>query len=175
MTLDEIIEHNVDENMYLTKSECEKRKYLKNSLLECCTCFNENVFIFNDKIKPPKILKIKRTEEEKRLRRLYGDKGVKFGRGKYLDITNDEYSNTLTTFSSDNYVWDRNYRIRELTNRESFLLMGVSKENTEKILNVVPKTYCKKLAGNSICVNVMSEIFKNLFVLKHVSSEQSLF
>ena len=156
MTLNEIIEHNVDEKMYLTKSECGKRKYLKNSLLECCTCIGEDVFIHNNEIKPPKILKIKRTEEEKRLRKLYGDKGVKFGRGKYLDVTKDEYSNTLTTFSSDNYVWDRNYKIRELTNKESFLLMGVNKKNTEKILSVVPKTYCKKLAGNSICVNVLS-------------------
>ncbi len=92
MTLDEIIEHNVDENMYLTKSECEKRKYLKNSLLECGTVKDEEVFIYNNEIKPPKILKIKRTDEEKRLRSLYGDKGVKFGRGKYLDITKDEYS-----------------------------------------------------------------------------------
>lgn len=175
MTLNEIIEHNVDENMYFTKSDCEKRKYLKNSLLECCTCDGEEVYIYNEKIKPPKILKIKRTDEEKRLRHLYGDKGVKFGRGKYLDITDDDYSNTLTTFSTDNYVWDRNFKIRELTNRESFLLMGVSKENTEKLLDVIPKTKCKKLAGNSICVNVMTEMFRNLFVNKKDNPETSLF
>lgn len=175
ITLDDIIEYNVDENMYLSKSECEKRKYLKNSLLECCTCSGEDVYIFNDKIKPPKILKIKRTEEEKKLRKQLGDKGVKFGRGKYLDITEDDYSNTLTTFSSDNYVWDRNYKIRELTNKESFLLMGVNRKDTEILLNCVPKTQCKKLAGNSICVNVLSEMLNNLFVSKKENPEISLF
>ena len=175
MTLDDIIEHNVDENMYLTKSECEKRKYLKNSLLECCTCEGEEVFIHNDEFTPPQILKIKRTDEEKRMRSLYGDKGVKFGRGKYLDVTGDGYSNTLTTFSTDNYVWDRNHKIRELTERESFLLMGVSKENTEKIIAHVPKTKCKHLAGNSIVVDCMTEMFRNLFVTKKENPEQSLF
>lgn len=176
MTLDDIIEKDVDENMYLTKGDCEKRKYLKNSLDICCTCVNNDVFIYNDKLSPPKILKIKRTEEEKKLRRLYGDKGVKFGRGKYLDICDDDYSNTLTTFSTDNYVWDRNFKIRELTNKESFLLMGVSEENTNKLLNSsIPKTQCKKLAGNSICVNVLEYIFNNLFVEPKSNPEKSLF
>ena len=175
MTLDDIIEYNVDENMYLTKSEMEKRKYLKNSLGLVCTCVGEEVFLYNDKYKPPQILKIKRTDEEKRLRRLYGDAGVKFGRGKYLDVSGDGYSNTLTTFSTDNYVWDRNYKIRELTNREAFLLMGVSRENTEKMLDVVPKNKCKFLAGNSIVVDCMTEMFRNLFVRKFTNPEESLF
>ncbi len=53
--------------------------------------------------------------------------------------------------------------------------MGVSPENTEKLLNTIPKTYCKKLAGNSICVNVLSKIFENMFIIGHVQPEQSLF
>lgn len=175
LTLDDIIEHNVDESLYLTKSECEKRKYLKNSLDVCCTCEGENVYIYKENIEPPQILKIKRTDEEKRLRSLYGDGGVKFGRGKYVDVSGDGYSNTLTTFSTDNYVWDRNFRIRELTNKESFLLMGVSEKDTDILLEHVPKTKCKHLAGNSICVGVMSEIFRKLFVDKSENPETSLF
>lgn len=174
-TLDDIIEHNVDESLYLTKSECEKRKYLKNSLNVCCTCEGENVYIYKENIKPPQILKIKRTDEEKRLRSLYGDGGIKFGRGKYVDVSGDGYSNTLTTFSTDNYVWDRNFRIRELTNKESFLLMGVSEKDTDILLEHVPKTKCKQLAGNSICVGVMSEIFRKLFIDKSENPETSLF
>jgi len=60
-------------------------------------------------------------------------------------------------------VWDRNYKVRELTDRETFRLMDVDPEDTEKILNVVPSKFRKKLAGNSICVNVMTEMFRNLF------------
>lgn len=175
LTLDDIIEHNVDEKMYLTKSECEKRKYLKNSLLECCTCEGENVYLYKENIQPPQILKIKRTDDEKRLRRLYGDKGIKFGRGKYLDVSGDGYSNTLTTFSTDNYVWDRNYKIRELTNKESFLLMGVSEKDSDILIEHVPKTKCKQLAGNSICVQVISEIFRKMFIDTSENPESSLF
>jgi site-specific DNA-cytosine methylase len=174
-SLDDIIEYNVDDSLYLKKDEFEKRKYLKNSLNICCTVEGDNVYIFNDNIKPPQILKIKRTDEEKRLRRLYGDSGIKFGRGKYLDVTDQGFSNTLTTFSTDNYVWDRNYKVRELTNRETFKLMGVCDDDVETLLNTVPKTQCKKLAGNSICVNVMSEIFKKLFCQKSNNPETSLF
>ena len=173
--LDDIIEHNVDESLYLTKSDCEKRKYLKNSLDICCTIRGDDVFIFKDDITPPRILKIKRTEEEKQLRKIYGDGGVKFGRGKYVYVTKQDSSNTLTTFASDNYIWDRNFKIRELTARESFRLMGVGEENINKILECVPKSQCRKLAGNSICVGVMREIFKNLFVTPQKNPENSLF
>ena len=73
------------------------------------------------------------------------------------------YYNTLTTFPTDNYVWDRNYKVRELTNYESFRLMDVDPDDVRKILDVVPQNKCHKLAGNSITVNVMTEIFRNLF------------
>ena len=63
----------------------------------------------------------------------------------------------------DNYVWDRNYKVRELTDREAFRLMDVDPEDVQKILDAVPSKYCKKLSGNSIVVNVMTEIFRNLF------------
>ena len=88
---------------------------------------------------------------------------TKFGKGVYAEPTGDGYSNTLTTFSMDNYVWDRNFKVRELTDRESFRLMDVNPEDTEKLLKVIPSKYCKKLSGNSIVVNVMTELFRNLF------------
>lgn len=74
----------------------------------------------------------------------------------------------------DNYVWDRNYKVRELTDYESFRLMDVDPEDTRKILDAVPSKYCKKLAGNSIVVNVMTEIFRNLFN-ERVNPEKPLF
>lgn len=174
-TLDDIIEYDVDESMFVTKSYCEKQKYLKNSLKECCTVDGEDVYIYKDNIKPPQILKIKRTDEEKRLRSLYGDSGIKFGRGKYIDVTGDGYSNTLTTFHTDNFLWDRNYKIRPLTDTECFLLMGVSNDDAKKIIDSVPKSKCRKLAGNSICVNVLSEIFRKMFIDIDENLEISLF
>ena len=164
-TLDEIIEKDVPEELYFKKKDWEKRKYLRTTLPMMCTV---------EGIKPPQILKQKRTEDEKLRRHRFGDKGKKFGDGVYAEPTGDGYSNTLTTFSMDNYVWDRNYKVRELTDYESFRLMDVDSEDTMKILDVVPSKYCKKLSGNSIVVNVMTEIFRNLFN-ERVNPEKPLF
>ena len=173
-TLDEIIERDVPEGLYFKKKDWEKRKYLRTTLPMMCTVDGDDVYLFVEGIKPPQILKQKRTEDEKLRRHRFGDKGKKFGDGVYAEPTGDGYSNTLTTFSMDNYVWDRNYKVRELTDYESFRLMDVDPEDTMKILDVVPSKYCKKLAGNSIVVNVMTEIFRNLFN-ERVNPEKPLF
>jgi DNA (cytosine-5)-methyltransferase 1 len=56
-----------------------------------------------------------------------------------------------------------NYRIRKLTERECFRLMGVKDEDSDKIREVVSKSQCYKLAGNSIVVDVMVYMFDQLF------------
>jgi DNA (cytosine-5)-methyltransferase 1 len=56
-----------------------------------------------------------------------------------------------------------NYRIRKLTERECFRLMGVKDEESDKIREVVSKSQCYKLAGNSIVVDVMVYMFDQLF------------
>ena len=59
------------------------------------------------------------------------------------------------------------YRIRKLTPKECFRLMGVSDTDIEKICESgVSKTQQYKLAGNSIVVDVMAYIFANLFAGK---------
>lgn len=56
-------------------------------------------------------------------------------------------------------------RIRKLTPRECFRLMGVSEPDIDKILNSgISNSACYKLAGNSIVVDVMTAIFDKLFV-----------
>lgn len=55
------------------------------------------------------------------------------------------------------------YRIRKLTERECFRLMGVKDEDSDKIRSVVSKSQCYKLAGNSIVVDVMVHMFDQLF------------
>ena len=57
----------------------------------------------------------------------------------------------------------KNYRIRKLTPRECWRLMGVRDEQFDK-LHDLSKTQLYKLAGNSIVVDVLMGIFKNLFV-----------
>ena len=57
----------------------------------------------------------------------------------------------------------KNYRIRKLTPRECWRLMGVKDEQFDK-LHDLSNTQLYKLAGNSIVVDVLMAIFKNLFV-----------
>lgn len=56
------------------------------------------------------------------------------------------------------------YRIRKLTPREVFRLMDCSDEDIDKIQAAgISKTQQYKMAGNSICVQCLYEIFKALF------------
>ena len=56
-------------------------------------------------------------------------------------------------------------RIRKLTPRECFRLMNVDDSNIDKIQAAgISESQQYKLAGNSIVVNVLAEIFRKLFV-----------
>ena len=54
------------------------------------------------------------------------------------------------------------YRIRKLTPRECWRLMGFSDQDFDKAAAVKSNTQLYRQAGNSICVNVLSAIFKQL-------------
>ena len=55
-----------------------------------------------------------------------------------------------------------NLRIRKLTPKECFRLMGFDDEDYEKASKVNSNTQLYKQAGNSIVVNVLEAILKNL-------------
>lgn len=55
-----------------------------------------------------------------------------------------------------------NYRIRKLTPKECWRLMAFTDEDFHKAEKVNSNTQLYKQAGNSICVNVLESIFKNL-------------
>ena len=65
----------------------------------------------------------------------------------------------------------QNYRIRKLTPRECWRLMGVKDEQYDK-LHDISNTQLYKMAGNSIVVDVLMGIFKNLFLNDEGTSGQ---
>ncbi len=73
---------------------------------------------------------------------------------------------TLTTFQDKGVVVkdekNNNLRIRKLTPKECWRLMGFDDEDFEKASKVNSNTQLYKQAGNSIVVNVLEAIFKNL-------------
>lgn len=86
--------------------------------------------------------------------------------GRYaqsLELREDYCSNTITTVQKDNVVV-LDGKVGYLTPKECFKLMGLRDEEIEKIVKVVPKFAQYKLAGNSIVVDVLVEIFRPLFL-----------
>ena len=75
-------------------------------------------------------------------------------------------SPTLTTMGGGNtepkVITAADYRIRKLTPKECWRLMGFSDEDFEKASKVNSNSQLYKQAGNSIVVNVLMEIFKKL-------------
>lgn len=81
-----------------------------------------------------------------------------------LEPNRNDCTNTLTSVSKDNYVMQRNFRIRRLTCRECFRLMGLKDYQIDLIQNAkISDTQQYKMAGNSIIVDVLEHIFSNLF------------
>lgn len=65
------------------------------------------------------------------------------------------------------------YRIRKLTPRECFRLMGVSEDNIDKIQQAgISNSQQYKMAGNSIVVDVLYHIFRKMFVDKSRETAQ---
>ncbi len=137
----------------------------------------------------PNVLRQERTEQCKQLRKMNGDKGMKFNQGnKEYSPRTDGVSNTLSTSVKDNMLAmpelrmedgcmvdkeGRKYRIRKLTPTECFRLMDVEDEDIEKMKQAgIAKTNLYKLAGNSIVVSCMFHLFRKLFIEKGNENQQ---
>lgn len=89
-----------------------------------------------------------------------------------LEPRKDDISNTLTTVQKDNLLLEKpQYRIRKLTPRECGRMMGVSDEDIDKMAAVNSNTQLYKQFGNSIVVDVMCAMFKNLNIKQGDSNE----
>lgn len=99
------------------------------------------------------------------------EKVAKFRGGKQYTPMTDGLCRTITTFEQDNLLMEtqvqpkRRYRIRKLTPRECGRLMGVRDADIDLIESSgVSESSQYKLYGNSIVVNVLVAIFKNLLI-----------
>ena len=81
-----------------------------------------------------------------------------------LEPNVDGVCNTITTVQKDNMLLEitEQYRIRKLTQKETWRLMGFSDEDYEKAAEVNSKTQLYKQAGNSIVKDVLMAIFSQL-------------
>ena len=118
----------------------------------------------------PAVLTPKRTEYGKTIRKAYESGEFSESRHNMTELQprTDGVSNTLTTVQKDNYVCEPSLRIRKLTPKECFRLMGFDDEDFYKAEKVNSNTQLYKQAGNSIVVDVLYYLFKNLFLVSEV-------
>lgn len=81
-----------------------------------------------------------------------------------LEVNSDGICGTLTTVQKDNLLLEyiTTYRVRKLTPKECWRLMGFSDDDYEKAAEVNSKTQLYKQAGNSIVKDVLMAIFSQL-------------
>lgn len=88
----------------------------------------------------------------------------------YMWKTDESFRFLRETLSEIQKIWrsaniksQESYRIRKLTAKECFRLMGVKDEQFDR-LHGISNSQLYKLAGNSIVVDVLEAIFKNLLM-----------
>lgn len=108
----------------------------------------------------PQVLRQVRTEYGKEVRKAYetGETQEKWGNMKQFEPRTDGIANTLSTVQKDNLLYN-GLRIRKLTPKECFRLMGFDDESFHRAEAVNSGTQLYKQAGNSIVVDVLEELF----------------
>ena len=82
-----------------------------------------------------------------------------------LEINKNVTSNTIASVQEDNYAVELpEYRIRKLTPKECWRLMGCADEDFHKAEQVNSNSQLYKQAGNAIVVDVLEAIFNQLFL-----------
>ena len=126
----------------------------------CLTSAQKDNLVMESQVLTPKC-----TEYGKQIRKAYESGQIQESRHNMTELEprQDNVSNTLTTVQKDNLLLEKpQYRIRKLTPRECGRLMGVSDEDIDKMAAVNSNTQLYKQFGNSIVVDVMCAMFKNL-------------
>lgn len=100
-----------------------------------------------------------------------GEKKSNSGRQWYQQdrVYDDGCAISVTTAFNPYYATEK--RIRKLTPKECWRLMGFADEDVEKAAEVCSNSQLYKQAGNSIVVNVLMAIFRELFVPKKTRSQ----
>ena len=83
--------------------------------------------------------------------------------GQMVEFNGSDCANALTTVQKDSLIAE-GWRIRKLTPRECFRLMGLTEAEIDTIQAAgISNSQQYKLAGNSIVVDVLAKIFGQLF------------
>ena len=171
LKLKDMLEDNADEKYYLSDkmmeyifSEDDKYKVNKNSLklnrdIACSKTTREG----NTRADTSDYIMVKNATKKGYLEATDGDGIDISGRMQYHRGTVQKgKTQTLSTMGGDNNGVIDNMQVRKLTPRECFRLMGVRDDDIDKVAKNQSDSSLYHLAGDSIVVNVLMAIFKEL-------------
>lgn len=185
LKLKDLLEDEVDEKYYLSGERVVELIYkIQNQIKElpsccdstindpqirdvcnCITAINGTTTASSFIVKTKNGLKIPLYKDTKQLRETIEQNDLYKGEVVNLDLYNRSVykeSQALTEpHHNSQRLWD-GLRIRKLTPKECWRLMGFNDEDFEKAAKVNSKTQLYKQAGNSIVANVLMAIFNNL-------------
>lgn len=150
LRLRDFLENEVEERYYIKQDKVDQFFINTPQIDTNKSAFSVSELCENEhnKIQMLGLLDIKGNEQ---IRRVYGSDGL---------------SPTLNTMEGGNrqpkVLTPKDFRIRKLTPKECYRLMGFSDEDFERAKKVNSNSQLYKQAGNSIVVNVLEEIYKCL-------------
>jgi len=167
--LKDILEEQVEEKYYLSEKMLEKFYFncKKNVVGEIDNCnFKQERLVYSPEAYAPTITSLGSNKTIKIL--LCGNLDIK-GNDQIKRVYNSEgIGPTLTTMGGGHrepkiVEFNPNMRIRKLTPKECWRLMGFDDEDIQKCIDVrISNTQLYKMAGNSIVVDVLEAIFNKL-------------
>ena len=166
LKLKDMLEDEVDEKYYLTNSMIEYLEHGKyqsakvsSKLKQTDTGICPTLDTMQGGNRQP-FIKVKNATKKGYLEAYPGD-GVYTNTSTKRGTVQPQSIQTLTTFQDKGVVMN-DLRIRKLTPKECFRLMGFDDEDYDKAAQVNSNNQLYKQAGNSIVVNVLMAIFKEL-------------
>lgn len=177
LRLKDVLESEVDKKYYLSNVQIEKLKMKSNDSLiydKSMLGFESNAREYNDLMptitsrewKEPRVVNETKLNEinmigllnikgNEQVRRVYGTDGIS------PTLNTMQGGNRQPKILTEHKV---NPRIRKLTPLECWRLMGFSDDDFNKVKSLgISDTQLYKMSGNSIVVNVLVEIYKELF------------
>ena len=155
---------------YIKKSE-DGKKHQSNTVydsmslsrtLTACDYKSPQMVVVDDNIKPS----VKMNYEREKYDIANSEKEIyqcKCNNGWQDNKVGIKVTPTIRANNNHTCVYN-DFRIRKLTPKECFRLMGMSDDDIQKIIDVgISNTQQYKMAGNSIVIPVLEYIFKNLF------------
>lgn len=153
LRLKDMLDHEVDEKYYISQEKTENLMVqLKQHNQEISYCIDSNYWKGTT---PEQFLnKNRRQLVSEPENRVYSTEGIAAAQCRLAG-----------GLGAKTGLYYTDYRIRKLTPTECWRLMGFDDSDIQKCISIgISNTQLYKMAGNSIVVNVLEEIFKKLFM-----------